>query len=171
LLKLANKHKIVDDILAFRELTKLKSTYGRAAADDQPENRTGAYQLRPGRGRHRAAQLQQTPLQNIPIRTERAGNPEGLHSRSEEFVLLSADYSQIELRIVAAISADPNMCDAFRQVRYPYRYRAKYSVEERTHQGNALQGQKASTSVSSTAREHSPGDNLASADGGERDHR
>jgi DNA polymerase-1 len=54
-------------------------------------------------------------LQNIPIRTERGREiRKAFIPRNEEFVLVSADYSQIELRIVAAISGDPNMCAAFR---------------------------------------------------------
>jgi len=55
-------------------------------------------------------------LQNIPVRTERGREiRKAFIPRSEKHVLLSADYSQIELRIVAAISGDPAMCDAFKQ--------------------------------------------------------
>jgi DNA polymerase-1 len=55
-------------------------------------------------------------LQNIPVRTDRGKEiRKAFIPRSTDHVLLSADYSQIELRIVAAISGDPNMCDAFRQ--------------------------------------------------------
>jgi DNA polymerase-1 len=55
-------------------------------------------------------------LQNIPIRTERGKEiRKAFIPRDAEHILLSADYSQIELRIVAAISGDPNMCEAFRQ--------------------------------------------------------
>jgi DNA polymerase-1 len=54
-------------------------------------------------------------LQNIPVRTERGREiRKAFIPRDENHVLLSADYSQIELRIVAAISGDPNMCEAFR---------------------------------------------------------
>jgi DNA polymerase-1 len=55
-------------------------------------------------------------LQNIPVRTERGREiRKAFIPRSDKHVLLSADYSQIELRIVAAISGDPAMCDAFKQ--------------------------------------------------------
>ncbi|MGK4422193.1 DNA polymerase, partial [Klebsiella pneumoniae] len=54
-------------------------------------------------------------LQNIPIRTNRGREiRKAFVPRTPERVLVSADYSQIELRIVAAISGDPNMCDAFK---------------------------------------------------------
>jgi DNA polymerase-1 len=116
LLKLANQHKIVDDILDFRELTKLKSTY----VDALPE------MINPKTGRVHTSYAQAVAvtgrlssnnpnLQNIPIRTERGREiRKAFIPRSEERVLMSADYSQIELRIVAAISGDPNMCEAFR---------------------------------------------------------
>lgn len=117
LLKLANQHKIVDDILAFRELTKLKSTY----VDALPE------MINPRTGRVHTSYAQAVAvtgrlssnnpnLQNIPIRTSRGREiRKAFIPREEGRVLLSADYSQIELRIVAAISGDPNMCEAFRQ--------------------------------------------------------
>jgi DNA polymerase-1 len=55
-------------------------------------------------------------LQNIPIRTERGREiRKAFIPRNEDFLLVSADYSQIELRIVASISGDPNMCAAFRE--------------------------------------------------------
>jgi DNA polymerase I len=55
-------------------------------------------------------------LQNIPIRTERGREiRKAFIPRDENYLLVSADYSQIELRIVAAISSDPNMCEAFKQ--------------------------------------------------------
>ena len=116
LLKLASKHKIVDDILAFRELTKLKSTY----VDALPlmiNRRTGRVHTSYAQAVAVTGRLSSNNpnLQNIPIRTERGREiRKAFIPRNEEFVLLSADYSQIELRIVAAISADPNMCEAFR---------------------------------------------------------
>ncbi len=117
LLKLANQHKIVDDILGFRELTKLKSTY----VDALPE------MINPKTGRVHTSYAQAVAvtgrlssnnpnLQNIPIRTARGREiRKAFIPRESGRVLLSADYSQIELRIVAAISGDPNMCEAFRQ--------------------------------------------------------
>jgi len=116
LLKLANQHKIVDDILGFRELTKLKSTY----VDALPE------MINPRTGRVHTSYAQAVAvtgrlssnnpnLQNIPIRTARGREiRKAFIPRNQSRILMSADYSQIELRIVAAISGDPNMCEAFR---------------------------------------------------------
>ena len=116
LLKLASKHSIVDDILGFRELTKLKSTY----VDALPE------MINPRTGRVHTSYAQAIAvtgrlssvnpnLQNIPIRTERGREiRKAFIPREAGRILMSADYSQIELRIVAAISGDPNMCEAFR---------------------------------------------------------
>lgn len=117
LLKLAGEHKIVDDILSFRELTKLKSTY----VDALPE------MINPRTGRVHTSYAQAVAvtgrlssnnpnLQNIPIRTARGREiRKAFVPREEGRILLSADYSQIELRIVAAISGDPNMCEAFKE--------------------------------------------------------
>ena len=117
LLKLAAKgHNIVEDILAFRELTKLKSTY----VDALPQL------INPKTGRVHTTYAQAVAvtgrlssnnpnLQNIPVRTDRGKEiRKAFVPRDSNHVLISADYSQIELRIVAAISGDPNMCAAFR---------------------------------------------------------
>lgn len=116
LLKLASKNKIVDDILAFREFTKLKSTY----VDALP------LMINPKTGRVHTSYAQAVAvtgrlssnnpnLQNIPVRTERGREiRKAFIPRDKDHILVSADYSQIELRIVAAISGDANMCDAFR---------------------------------------------------------
>ncbi|MDB5202086.1 MAG: polA [Ferruginibacter sp.] len=116
LTKLAVQHKICDDILAFRELTKLKSTY----VDALPQL------INPKTGRVHTSYAQAVAvtgrlssnnpnLQNIPIRTEKGREiRKAFIPRDENHVLVSADYSQIELRIVAAISADENMCAAFK---------------------------------------------------------
>jgi DNA polymerase-1 len=117
LLKLAARgHEIVDSILVFRELTKLKSTY----VDALP------LLINPKTGRVHTSYAQAVAvtgrlssnnpnLQNIPVRTERGREiRKAFIPRDSNHVLLSADYSQIELRIVAAISGDPNMCEAFR---------------------------------------------------------
>ena len=117
LLKLAHQHKIVDDILGFRELTKLKSTY----VDALPQ------MINPKTGRVHTSYAQAVAvtgrlssnnpnLQNIPVRTDRGREiRKAFVPRDAKHVLVSADYSQIELRIVAAISGDPNMCEAFKQ--------------------------------------------------------
>lgn len=116
LLKLAAKgHDIVDSILAFRELTKLRSTY----VDALPaliHPKTGRVHTTYGQAVAVTGRLASNNpnLQNIPVRTDRGKEiRKAFIPRSEEYVLLSADYSQIELRIVAAISGDTNMCAAF----------------------------------------------------------
>jgi len=114
--KMASKHKIVDDILNFRELTKLKSTY----VDALPEMinpKTGRIHTSYAQAVAVTGRLSSTNpnLQNIPVRTERGREiRKAFIPRDPSRVLVSADYSQIELRIVAAISGDPNMCEAFK---------------------------------------------------------
>ena len=115
LLKLAARHQIVDDILAFRELTKLRSTYVDALPQ-MVNRKTGRVHTSYAQSVAVTGRLSSNNpnLQNIPIRTERGREiRKAFIPRNEEFVLVSADYSQIELRIVAAISGDPNMCAAF----------------------------------------------------------
>lgn len=118
LLKLAAKgHQIVDDILAFRELTKLKSTY----VDVLPQlinRKTGRVHTTYGQAVAVTGRLASNNpnLQNIPVRTDRGKEiRKAFIPRDSKHILLSADYSQIELRIVAAISGDKNMCDAFKR--------------------------------------------------------
>lgn len=117
LLKLAAKgNPIVDDILAFRELTKLKSTY----VDSLPlliNRKTGRVHTTYGQAVAVTGRLASNNpnLQNIPVRTDRGKEiRKAFIPRDDKHILLSADYSQIELRIVAAISGDANMCEAFR---------------------------------------------------------
>ena len=118
LLKLAARgNPIVDDILAFRELTKLKSTY----VDALPQlinRKTGRVHTTYGQAVAVTGRLASNNpnLQNIPVRTERGKEiRKAFIPRDSKHILVSADYSQIELRIVAAISGDPNMCKAFRE--------------------------------------------------------
>jgi DNA polymerase-1 len=116
LAKLAVQNKICDDILAFRELTKLKNTY----IDALPElinKKTGRVHTSYAQAVAVTGRLSSTNpnLQNIPVRTERGREiRKAFIPRDENHVLISADYSQIELRIVAAISGDVNMCEAFK---------------------------------------------------------
>lgn len=114
--KLENAHPIVSKILDYRELVKLKNTY----VDTLPlmvnkttgRIHTSFNQVVAVTGR---LSSDNPNLQNIPIRTERGRQIRtAFVPRDEEHILLSADYSQIELRIVASISGDKNMCDAFR---------------------------------------------------------
>jgi DNA polymerase-1 len=117
LLKLAKDNPIVEDILNFRELTKLKSTY----VDALPllvNKKTGRVHTSYGQAIAVTGRLSSNNpnLQNIPIRTERGREiRKAFIPRDSDHLVISADYSQIELRIVAAISADPAMCDAFKE--------------------------------------------------------
>jgi len=113
---LAGSHEIIDAILEFRELGKLKSTY----VDALPK------QVHPNTGRVHTKYLQtgaatgrlssnDPNLQNIPIRTARGREiRRAFIPRNDSFVLMAADYSQIELRLMAHLSGDPGMCSAFR---------------------------------------------------------
>ena len=115
--KLAAKHKIVDDILTFRQLTKLKNTY----VDTLPSMihpKTGRVHTNYAQAVAATGRLASNNpnLQNIPIRTEKGREiRKAFVPRDENHVLVSADYSQVELRIVAAISGDKNMCAAFKE--------------------------------------------------------
>jgi DNA polymerase-1 len=116
LTKLAHQHKICNDILTFRELAKLKSTY----VDALPlliNSKTGRVHTSYSQAVAVTGRLSSNNpnLQNIPIRSDRGREiRKAFIPRDENYVLVSADYSQIELRIVAAISGDVNMCEAFK---------------------------------------------------------
>lgn len=115
LLALAYKSDIVQDILSFRQLQKLKSTY----VDALPElinADTGLIHTSYNQAVAATGRLSSTNpnLQNIPIRTERGREVrKAFIPRHENNVILSADYSQIELRLIAELSKDPNMMEAF----------------------------------------------------------
>ncbi|HPF64370.1 DNA polymerase I [Lentimicrobium sp.] len=114
--KLINKHPIVQQILDYRSLTKLKSTY----VDTLPllvNPRTGRIHTSYNQAVASTGRLSSNNpnLQNIPIRTERGREiRKAFVPRNDKFVLLSADYSQIELRLIAHISGDEAMQEAFR---------------------------------------------------------
>ncbi len=116
LAKLTDKHPIVGKILEYREAMKLKNTY----VDTLPllvNSKTGRLHTSYNQVVAVTGRLSSDNpnLQNIPVRTERGRYiRKAFIPRDENHILLSADYSQIELRIVASISKDPNMCEAFR---------------------------------------------------------
>ncbi|WP_299776882.1 DNA polymerase I [uncultured Formosa sp.] len=113
---LAKDHEIIQHILDYRGLAKLKSTY----VDALP------LQVEPTTGRVHTDYMQTVAatgrlssnnpnLQNIPIRTERGRQVrKAFVPRNEEYTLLAADYSQIELRIIAALSQEETMIEAFK---------------------------------------------------------
>lgn len=111
---LREEHPIVDAILRFRERSKLKSTY-IDALPPLVDPRTGRVHCRFNQTVAATGRLSSDSpnLQNIPVRTE-----EGRHIRrafipEEGYVLLKADYSQIELRVLAHLSEDPELMAAF----------------------------------------------------------
>ncbi|WP_397445056.1 DNA polymerase I [Polaribacter sp. R77954] len=113
---LAKDHKIIRDIQEYRQYKKLQSTYVDALPNE----------INPKTGRIHTQYMQAVAatgrlssnnpnLQNIPIRTERGREVrKAFIPRSQEYVLLAADYSQIELRIIAALSEEENMINAFK---------------------------------------------------------
>jgi DNA polymerase-1 len=113
---LAKDHKIIRDVLEYRGLTKLKSTYVDALPE-QVEKSTGRVhtdymQTVAATGR---LSSNNPNLQNIPIRTERGREVrKAFIPRNEDYVLMAADYSQIELRIIAALSEETTMIEAFK---------------------------------------------------------
>jgi len=112
---LANEHQIVQDILEWRQVVKLQNTY----VDALP------LQVKPATGRVHTDYMQTVAatgrlssnnpnLQNIPIRTTRGRQiRKAFIARDENYTIVSADYSQIELRIIAALSGDPEMIRSF----------------------------------------------------------
>ncbi len=117
LMKLRHVHPVVDKILLHREYQKLLSTYVTALPQlinpTTGKVHTTFNQVVAVTGR---LSSDHPNLQNIPIRTERGRQiRKAFIPRDENHVLLSADYSQIELRIVASISGDEAMCEAFRK--------------------------------------------------------
>ncbi|NVK27604.1 MAG: DNA polymerase I, partial [Flavobacteriia bacterium] len=113
---LTDKHPIVGKILDWRQVGKLKSTY----VDALPQlvsKKTGRIHTTYNQTVAATGRLSSTNpnLQNIPIRTERGRKVRGMFiPRDENHVLLAADYSQIELRIIAALSGDEAMISAFK---------------------------------------------------------
>lgn len=112
---LINEHQIIKDILEWRQMVKLQSTYIDALPTqvDAKTQRvhTDYMQTVAATGR---LSSNNPNLQNIPIRTERGRQiRKAFIAKNEEYTLLSADYSQIELRIIAALSGEENMIKAF----------------------------------------------------------
>jgi DNA polymerase-1 len=113
---LAKDHKIIRDIQEYRQYKKLQSTYVDALPNE----------VNPKTGRIHTQYMQAVAatgrlssnnpnLQNIPIRTERGKEVrKAFIPRDENYVLLAADYSQIELRIIASLSEEKNMINAFK---------------------------------------------------------
>ena len=113
---LAKEHTIIQHILEYRGLAKLKSTYVDALPEQVLEStghiHTEYMQTVASTGR---LSSNNPNLQNIPIRTERGRQVrKAFVPRNEEYTLLAADYSQIELRVIAAMSQEETMIEAFK---------------------------------------------------------
>ncbi len=114
--KLAPYHPIIDAILTFRQLGKLRSTYIEGLTKEIHEKSSKVHTLY-NQATTATGRLSSTEpnLQNIPIRMEEGRKIREAFIPSEDgWYMLAADYSQIELRILAHISGDENLIDAFR---------------------------------------------------------
>lgn len=111
--RLKYMHPVIKYIIEYRELSKLDSTYAvglvKAIADDGRIH-TRFTQAMTNTGRLSSAEPN---LQNIPVRSVEGSRLREAFTAPEGRVLVDADYSQIELRLLAALSEDPIMCDAF----------------------------------------------------------
>ncbi|HAS57780.1 MAG TPA: DNA polymerase I [Algoriphagus sp.] len=117
--KLADEHEIAQAILDYRQMVKLKSTYVDALPT-MINSKTGRIHTTYNQFVAATGRLSSINpnLQNIPIRTERGREiRKAFVARDENHVLLAADYSQIELRIMAAFSGDESMIEAFKNGR------------------------------------------------------
>lgn len=112
--KLMGYHPIIADILDYRQVTKLKATYADGlvkAADEQGRIHSIFNQTGTATGRLSSSDPN---LQNIPVRTELGKRfRQFFIPKSQDYVLIDADYSQIELRLLAHIAADETMLQAF----------------------------------------------------------
>ncbi len=113
---LAKDHEIIQNILEYRGLAKLKSTYVDALPEQvlQSTGRIHTEYLQTVAATGRLSSINPN-LQNIPIRTERGRQVrKAFVPRNKDYILLAADYSQIELRVIAALSEEETMIEAFK---------------------------------------------------------
>ncbi len=111
--KLRGKHEIIDSIIEYRHLAKLKSTYADAflpLLDEESRIRSTLKQTVTQTGRISSAEPN---LQNIPVRSKIGREIRKMFVAKDGHLLVGADYSQIELRVLAHISGDKTMQDAF----------------------------------------------------------
>ena len=115
---LAPKHPAVADLLEYRQLSKLKSTYVDALPNSV-DPKTGRVHTHYGQVQTATGRLSSNDpnLQNIPVRSERGREIRKAFVPREGWKLLAADYSQIELRILAALTGDKGLLTAFEEKR------------------------------------------------------
>ena len=115
---LAPKHPIVAELLEYRQLSKLKSTY-IDALPNSVDKKTGRVHTHYGQVQTATGRLSSNDpnLQNIPVRSERGREIRKAFVPRDGWKLLAADYSQIELRILAALSGDNGLLTAFKEKR------------------------------------------------------
>ncbi len=136
LTRLAAQHPLPALILEYRQISKLKSTYIDALPllIDPADNKIHATFNQTGAETGRLSSNNPN-LQNIPIRTEMGRRiREAFIAFDEKSLLLSADYSQIELRILAHLSGDENLCRAFAEDQDIHRYTASLMFDVKEHQ-------------------------------------
>ena len=112
--KLIDESPIIENILEYRKLTKLKNTYidGLKALINEKTGRIHSRFNQTGTSTGRISSTEPN-LQNIPIRSEEGRLIRGAFLASEGSTLVDCDYSQIELRVLASLSKDPRMMEAF----------------------------------------------------------
>ncbi len=125
--KIAPEHKLVADILEYRQLAKLKSTYADGLAGFIGEDgriHSTFNQTITATGRISSTEPN---LQNIPIRMELGRLIRKVFIPEDGFVFVDADYSQIELRVLAHLSGDENLIEAYKEAQDIHRMTASRS--------------------------------------------
>ena len=115
--RLSSYHPVIEKIINFRELSKLDSTYASGllrSIDEDGRIRTTFTQAMTNTGRLSSTEPN---LQNIPVRSDEGARIRAAFTAPAGKKLVDADYSQIELRLLAALSKDKDMCEAFRNGR------------------------------------------------------
>ena len=111
---LEGKHEIIPCILEYRQLTKLRSTYAEGLQGYTSGDWKDPFKLQPDRYRHRQESAAPNPIfKNIPVRTELGREIRKAFIPEEGYTLVDADYSQIELRVLAHITGDETLKRAF----------------------------------------------------------
>ncbi|MDP3387148.1 MAG: DNA polymerase I [Eubacteriales bacterium] len=113
--KLKNQHPIIQKIIEYRQLTKLNSTYveGLLNVVDKETGRVHSSFKQTIASTGRISSTDPN-LQNIPVKTDEGRELRKIFVHEEDYILIDADYSQIELRVLAHLSDDKNLIEAFR---------------------------------------------------------